>query len=411
MPTRLILALVMLLPQAYLFLRFRRWMKTRNEKVQRLRAPVYLLFAFSNLLMIGVIATQPRPTDLSAWAIYSLVYPFLLWHSATFIIALVLLTAAIVKLPFTLAWKGFLGINATRSKIQSMREHPRAQAFDASRRVFLRRGVYGLTAASFGGTAYGMLIGRNSCDMSEREIQIRGLPYQLSGLSIGLVTDVHSGLYMQKREMDEYVRRMNDFGVDIVIIAGDLVNGNVDEIHPFAEAFSRLKAPMGAYGVLGNHDYYTRQPDMIARVATEAGVRILRNESLVLTKNGSGIRIAGVDDAGTNQLAAKKMDLALKTEDNRLPTVLVCHRPYFLEEAAERNLGLVLSGHTHGGQVVFGRMGGTTMTPAALYSPYVWGLYRKEQTQMYVSRGIGTVAVPIRINCAPELTRIVLRPA
>jgi len=411
MLTRLILALVLLVPQAYIFLRFRRWVNTRNRKLQRLRAPVYLLFALSNLLMIGVIATQPRPTNLSAWAIYSLVYPFLLWHSATFIIALVLLSAAIVKLPFALAWKGLLALRVTRPTIQSIREHPRAQAFDASRRVFLRRGVYGLTAASFGGTAYGMLIGRNACDMNEREILIKGLPQELSGLAIGLVTDVHSSLYMQKRDMDEYVRRMNDFGVDIVIVAGDLVNGNVNEVHPFAEAFSRLKAPMGVYGVLGNHDFYTQQPDKIARVAMEAGVRILRDESLVLKRNGSLIRIAGVDDAGTNQLAAQKMDVALKEEENRLPTVLVCHRPYFLEEAADRNVGLVLSGHTHGGQVVFGRMGGTTMTPAALYSPYVWGLYRKEQTQMYVSRGIGTVGVPIRINCPPELTRIVLRPA
>ena len=409
--TRLILALVMLLPQAYLFLRFRRWLITRSQKIQKLRAPVYLLFALSNLLMVGVVATQPRPTNLPAWAIYSLVYPFLLWHSATFIIALVLLAAAIVKLPFKLVWKGLLGINATGSRIKAVREHPRAQAFDASRRVFLRRSIYGLTAASFGGTAYGMLIGRNACEMNEREIHISGLPNQLSGFTIGLVTDVHSSLYMQKRDMDEYVRRMNDLGVDIVVIAGDLVNGNVDEVYPFAEAFSRLSAPMGVYGVLGNHDYYSRQPDKIAQVATEAGVRILRNESLVLKKGGSGIRIAGVDDAGTNQVAAQKMELALKGEEDRLPTVLVCHRPYFFEEAAARDVGLVLSGHTHGGQVVFGRMGGTTMTPAALYSPYVWGLYRKDQSQMYVSRGIGTVGVPIRINCPPELTRIVLRPA
>ncbi len=411
MSTRFILAAILLLPQAYLFLRFRRWINTRELKVRRLRVPVYLLFALSNILMIGVIATQPRPTNLSAWAIYTFVYPFLLWHSATFIIAIVLLAGAILKLPFKLIWRGLLRIRAMRPTIQSIREHPRSQAFDASRRVFLRRSVYGLTAASFGGTAYGMFIGRNACETNEREIPITGLPPQFSGFTIGLVTDVHSSLYMQKRDMDEYVRRLNDLGADIVVVAGDLVNGNVDEVHPFAEAFSRLKAPMGVFGVLGNHDYYTRQPDKIADVATEAGVRILRNENLVLSKGRSSIMIAGVDDAGTNQVAAQKMDAALKSDRGPLPTVLVSHRPYFLDEAAERNVGLVLCGHTHGGQVVFGRMGGTTMTPAALYSPYVWGLYRKKQTQMYVSRGIGTVGVPIRINCPPELTRIVLRPA
>jgi hypothetical protein len=145
MLTRLILAALLLLPQAYLFLRFRRWIDTRDLKLQRLRVPIYLLFALSDLLMIGVIATQPRPSNLPAWAIYAIVYPFLLWHSATFIIALVLLTGAILKLPFRLIWKGLLKVRPMIPMFKSIREHPRTQAFDASRRVFLRRSAYGVT--------------------------------------------------------------------------------------------------------------------------------------------------------------------------------------------------------------------------------------------------------------------------
>ena len=89
----------------------------------------------------------------------------------------------------------------------------------------------------------------------------------------------------------------------------------------------------------------------------------------------------------------------------------MCHRPYYLEEAASRKIDVVLSGHTHGGQIVLGRFAGMTITPAALSSPYIWGLYRKAATQMYVSRGIGTVAVPVHLNCPPELTRIILKRA
>ncbi len=132
---------------------------------------------------------------------------------------------------------------------------------------------------------------------------------------------------------------------------------------------------------------------------------------MVIRKNGSSFRLAGVDDADSHPAAGDNMDAALKPGKRRQPTVLLCHRPAYLAEASTRDIDLMLSGHTHGGQIVFGRIGRKTITPRHIRAPYVWGLYRKEQTQMYVSRGIGTAGLPIRINCPPELTRIVLRPA
>jgi hypothetical protein len=256
-----------------------------------------------------------------------------------------------------------------------------------------------------------MLKGRDLCEVNEREVRIKGLPQVLSGFAIGLVTDVHSSMYMQKDEMDEYVHRMNGMRVDLFVVGGDLVDTRVAEVYPFAEAFSRLEAPLGVYGVLGNRDHFTGQPDLIARIATEAGVRILRDETVVIKKNGSSFRLAGVDDAETHVAAGEKMDVALETGNRQQPTVLLCHRPTYLTEAAAREVDLMLSGHTHGGQVVFARMGRITITPRHMRAPYVWGMYQKKQTQMYVSRGIGTAGIPIRINCPPELTRIVLRPA
>lgn len=249
------------------------------------------------------------------------------------------------------------------------------------------------------------------CEVNEREVRIKGLPQVLSGFAVGLVTDVHSSMYMQKQEMDEYVHRMNGMGVDLFLVGGDLVDTRLEEVYPFAEAFSRLTAPLGVYGVLGNRDHYTRQPDLIARIATEAGMRMLRNESVSIRKNGSSFRLAGVDDADAHPAAGENMDVALQSGESRQPTLLLCHRPNFLREAATRNVDLMLSGHTHGGQVVFGRIGRRTISPRHMRAPYVSGMYQKDQTQMYVSRGIGTAGLPIRINCPPELTRIVLRPA
>jgi uncharacterized protein len=92
-----------------------------------------------------------------------------------------------------------------------------------------------------------------------------------------------------------------------------------------------------------------------------------------------------------------------------IPRILLCHRPYYLKTASEKNIDLVLSGHTHGGQVVFGRFGDVVIAPSRLASRYVAGKYRMGNTHMYVSRGIGTVGLPIRINCPPEITMITLR--
>jgi uncharacterized protein len=413
---RALIALVSLLPQIYLFIRVRRWMNAPQLKIRNFRIPVYALFALFNLLLIWLIATQPRQTNLPEWALYTVLYPFLLWHLASFIFTLILIGEKVLRLPDSPFWsrnsrKGGSPQKTISDPEHSQPEHSRVEPLNPSRRAFLRHGAYGLAAVSFGGMAYTMISGGDQCEMNEREVRINGLPPALSGLAIGLVTDIHSSRYMLKPEMDEYVRRMNDMGVDLFVLGGDLVDARFDEIHPFAEAFSRLVAPLGVYGVLGNRDHFTRQPDEITRIAREAGMRILRNESMVIRKNGSSFRLAGVDDAETHPAAGGNMDAALKSGKRRQPTVLLCHRPTYLAEASTRDVDLMLSGHTHGGQIVFGRIGRRTITPRHMSAPYVWGLYRKEQTQMYVSRGIGTAGLPIRINCPPELTRIVLRPA
>jgi predicted MPP superfamily phosphohydrolase len=103
------------------------------------------------------------------------------------------------------------------------------------------------------------------------------------------------------------------------------------------------------------------------------------------------------------------METAARSIVTQGPRILLCHRPYFLKQAADQGIDLVLSGHTHGGQVVFGRFGDLTLTPARLASPYVWGPYSLGAAQMFVSRGIGTVGLPMRINCPPEIALIILK--
>jgi len=408
---RYIFPLVLLIPQIYLLVRFRRWHMAVPSFPKPLYRLIVGLFVIFNAGLISTMFLQIFRMQYSEWFISWIVYPFLFWHASTFIIAFAFLVGAIIRFPFRAVWRTLRHLPPTRERTAAIAAHPGVVQFDEARRRFLRKGVYGITAASFGGTAYGMLIGRNECEVNEQIIYIPHLPSAWNGFSIGLVTDIHSSMYMLKPAMTEYVRRLNDLGTDIVVVGGDLVNSSPNEIYPLAEAFSSLKAPMGAFGVLGNHDFYSRAPETVARVATEAGIRMLRYEHVTLRRHGSSLHILGIDDCSTGPMAENLMREARHGINDDAPQILICHRPYFFDQAAKLGIDLMLSGHTHGGQLVFGRIGSTAVTPAALASNYVWGHYREKNAQMYVSRGIGTVAVPVRINCPPELTRLVLRPA
>ncbi len=408
---RYLFPILLLLPQVYLFYRFLRWHRANHRLPKPLALAVVVLFAAFGAGLLSTMFFRIWAMRYSEWFIAWFVYPFLFWQASTFLIAVVLLVGSIIRLPFAAVWAGLKKLPATRRRATAIAGHPGVVRFDAARRRFLTRSVYGLTAASFGGTAYGMILGNRNCDANERDIFIPGLPGELNGFSIALVTDIHSSLYMSKRDMDEYVKRINDLGADIVAVGGDMVNSAVEEVYPFAEAFCKLKSPLGVYGVLGNHDFYSRDPEKVAAVSNEAGIRMLRDQLVVVRKGNTPLNIIGVDDTGSLATIEKKIQIALAGVKEPARNILLCHRPYFFDHAQASGIDLMLSGHTHGGQVVFGRLGSTAFTPAALVSPFVSGYYSSGTAQMYLSRGIGTVAVPIRINCPPEITRIVLRTA
>ena len=184
---------------------------------------------------------------------------------------------------------------------------------------------------------------------------------------------------------------------------------SIEEVYPFAEAFEGLKAPYGVYGVLGNHDFYTRDVNTVVKEVNGCGIKLLRNENVTIQKNGSYFHLVGVDDIGTHDQADMAMTYALRGINDQVPKILMCHRPYFFDVAESKGIALTLSGHTHGGQIVFFKMGSTIIAPARIASPYVSGLYTINESNMYVNRGLGTVGIPVRLNCPPEITKITLR--
>ncbi len=405
-----------LLPTLLLAIQFILYVKARNwarEKFPQRRWVQWLLtglFIAFNVALLYVAIIRPRPSEYSTWFLYLAAYPFFIWHGATLFIGIAVLISMLIKLPFQIVGVGLKLLKPVRAQIETLHARPTYQRFDASRRTFIRRGMYSLTAASFGASAYGMFVGKNGHEITEALFPIRNLPHKFHGFTIAMVSDIHSSINMLKDEMEEYVKIVNSLQCDLILVTGDFVNSLTEEVYPFAEAFSNLSAPHGVYGVMGNHDFFAPQPEVVAKEVDACGVKLLRNDNVLITKNSGSLYLVGVDDVGTAKRAEEKIDVALGSAPLNIPKLLMMHRPYFLQQASDKNIDLVLSGHTHGGQVVLANFGKVVIAPASLASRYVWGKYKIGSTQMYVNRGLGTVGLPIRLNCPPEITKITLMP-
>lgn len=280
------------------------------------------------------------------------------------------------------------------------------RVFDKHRRKFLQQTTLGLSSLSFVGSSVASM--DQDYETIEKIVTIRNLPEQFKGFTIGMISDIHSSVFMNKDDMDEYVKAMNALETDLIVVTGDFVNSRTEEVYPFAEAFSELRAPFGVFGCLGNHDYFADDVERVARVVDDCGVKLLRNDSTAIRKENAFLNLIGVDDIGRGTDPNDYMDNAMTFVKNEYPRILLCHKPYYFENAKDRKIDLTLSGHTHGGQIVFGMVGNTPISFATLASKYVAGLYQLGNAQLYVNRGIGTVGLPLRINCPPEITKITL---
>lgn len=289
----------------------------------------------------------------------------------------------------------------------------------APRRQFMRTAALAAT----GYIASASTLSAMRSDESRTEIvkvKVPGLPPALRGTTIGLISDIHSSVYMAREEMEAYRNQVNALKADIIVVDGDFINSKLREVYPFAEAFSGLSAPYGVYGVTGNHDYYPKDIETVAREIEQAGIKLLRNENVAIEKDGERFHLLGMDDIyiyevnpylANGRTESGRIENLLKGVDEKSTKIFLCHKPYPFEEYSQLGVDLMLSGHTHGGQVVLAQMDNINLSFASLASRYVAGLYKarsNQRAQLYVSRGVGTVGIPLRINCPPEVTKIVL---
>jgi predicted MPP superfamily phosphohydrolase len=253
--------------------------------------------------------------------------------------------------------------------------------------------------------------------LMEGEVAMAGLPAAFDGVRILLITDIHLGPFLRPASLLRVFDRLLAAGPDLVLLGGDLTTARLDEFPPGTAAFRALRAPLGVFAVLGNHDHYTGEPDRLRAMLGECGIAVLHNRAVVLERRAIGVAgVAGAAApdrlvlAGIDDLHAGRPDLgaALAQAPRGLPIVLLSHNPDIVFEAARHGVGLVLSGHTHGGQV---RIPGLpVLVRMSRYRLDEW-CYDAGDARVIVSRGLGVTGLPVRLACPPEAVLITLRRA
>ena len=282
------------------------------------------------------------------------------------------------------------------------------EVLDLSRRRFLRTALTAVSAMPFAVSAYGAVAARTRNVIEKVIVPIPGLSSQLEGLTIVQLSDIHAGMFMKESEMAEYVRIANSLKPDLIALTGDFVATHSDQVAPFMRAMSSLKGRYGVFGCLGNHDMFTRSEEALARGFANAGFKLLRNNNEIIEVDGAALNIIGVDYLFESRSTAATLDGVLKRISLEGTTILLQHAPQLFPQAANFGIDLTLSGHTHGGQIAL-TIGEMIITPAALSTMFLAGLFKIGDSHLYVNRGLGTSGPPIRINAPPEITHITLK--
>ena len=273
-----------------------------------------------------------------------------------------------------------------------------------SRRQAVER-VAGLAAFGASATAlgWGIVIGRHDFHVEDLVVRLPGLPKVLDGYTIAQISDIHAGLFVGERELEEGFAKVRGIRPDLVVVTGDLVDFDARFAPWLGRKLGDLRGKDGVVAILGNHDYYAGYSRVIPAVRA-AGVDLLLNEGrMIRPGDGGGFALLGVDDMWATRSGGVGPDLdrALRMVKPDAARVLLAHQPNFLDIARGR-VGLQLSGHTHGGQI------NPLFRPADLVMRYVSGRYEDNGTTLWVNRGFGVAGPPSRIGAPPEVTRVVL---
>ncbi|MEM9023792.1 MAG: metallophosphoesterase, partial [Bacteroidota bacterium] len=284
----------------------------------------------------------------------------------------------------------------------------------------------GLVAAAipFGALTYGILRGRWRFQVFRETLAFDNLPPAFDGLKVVQISDLHLGSFFNRNheEVARGIQMINDLEPDLILFTGDLVNNYAEEAEAWVDHFAGLKARIGKFSILGNHDYgdYVRWPGEEAKQANveaviaanrRMGFRVLLNENETIEVNGEKIGLVGVENWGARGFTKYgDLDKAVAGSEQLPFRILLSHDPSHWDAQVLRhtNIDLTLSGHTHGMQ--FGvEVGNWKISPVQMVYPRWAGLYTEGQQHLYVNRGFGYIGYPGRVGISPEITLLELR--
>jgi len=275
------------------------------------------------------------------------------------------------------------------------------------------------SAGTAGGLAiYGGEIERHWIEITQRDVFIAGLPQAFDGFRIAQLSDIHMDEYTEPFFVRDAVGHVNSLNPDAVFLTGDFVSYGVlpnkfavSAAWECANLLNQIQC-LHRYAVLGNHDVVVGR-EHVSAALTANGVTVLINAHVAIEREGARFWLAGLDDPF---VGTPDPELAIPASIRNVPhepVVLLCHAPDYVDDLLTRPAGravsLVLAGHTHGGQIRAPFIGPLALPP--LGRKYVEGWFRFGSLQLYVNRGLGTVGVPIRFNCPPEIALLTLRAA
>lgn len=282
-----------------------------------------------------------------------------------------------------------------------------------SRRSFLKRAslIAGTVGIGLGG--YSWAIEPNEIDVKRIDIKLERMPSAFDGFKIALISDFHFGPYTGKPQISAAVDAVNQLRPDLVALLGDFVSqpligdnkAAARNAEPCAQVLAGLQSSLGSFAVLGNHDTFT-DPHFVADALKAHGISVLQNSNEVIEQQGERIWLLGTDDA---LLSNCDLDAATSGVPQLETKILLAHEPDIADHSAKLGIDAQFSGHSHGGQVRAPGLPPLYLPP--LGSRYYEGYYRVDGLQLYTNRGIGTVGVPFRFLCPPEVTLVTLKTA
>ena len=397
--------LLFIAPQVliYLYLRERLPDPARPRQARLVRMGLTAVFTAFNFPWIFVAR---RVLFGTVWGIGRIPYiaPWIAWQMMGWVfcglVALYLLSKGVWWLWAKL--RGKWGVGTWANAPTTPQPHA------VSRRQFLARATYAYAAAGLGLSTYGIWSAERLPVVTRRTLSFPDLPPGLDGIRIAHLSDVHAGIHMERAKMQAIVAQTNALQADLIVQTGDMIDIAASFIPDYVRAFRDLTAPLGVVTVLGNHDRYTGEDEVI-RGVRDAGHTFVQNGSHVVERNGTPLALVGIDDPRNwraDDPQSADLDMALRRTPSGVFRILLAHRPGAFDSAAPRGIPLTLAGHIHGGQFYLPFIG---WSAGRLITKYVMGHFRQGSSQLYVSRGIGVVGVPIRVFVPPEIALLELR--